>query len=615
MHSINYHLGFKSSAFPFPRPKLKLSTVAALSTADSPSNAFWDYNLLFFSQRSELHRPIRLKSIFGKIPQDFPSGTYYLVGPGLFSDDHGSTVHPLDGHGYLRSFDISNDRVAYSARYVSTDAEKEERKGKKEWRFTHRGPFSVLRGGRRIGNVKVMKNVANTSVVCWGGRLLCLWEGGEPYEIDPQSLDTLGLVDLTGVDADQVVKDQDWRKKFFRHGISELGVDIASFLLKPILYGVFNMPAKRLLAHYKIDPERNRLLMLSCNAEDMLLPRSNFTFYEFDSDFKLKQKKEFIIPDHLMIHDWTFTDSYYILVGNCVRLDIPASVLALSGTQPMISALAVNPTRPTTPVYILPRFTDERNGNTTHWRKPIEAPQQFWAMHAANAFEERDGLGNVEIQLQMSACSYQWFDFHRMFGYNWRNAKLDPSFMNTVARGDDLLPHLVKVSISLDSRGKCVICSEENLSNKWNRPADFTIINPAFAGRKNTYIYSSAASGKRRLLPHFPFDSVIKLNMNNGKVGSWSSGSRSFFGEPIFVPKSIYSGNAEDDGYILVVEYAVSKQTCYLVVLDARKIGGKDALVAKYEVPKELRFPLGFHGFWANRHLHKCILNTNGSCV
>lgn len=39
------------------------------------------------------------------------------------------------------------------------------------------------------------------------------------------------------------------------------------------------MPAKRLLAHYKIDPRTNRLLMVACNAEDMLLPRSNFTFY------------------------------------------------------------------------------------------------------------------------------------------------------------------------------------------------------------------------------------------------------------------------------------------------------------------------------------------------
>lgn len=43
--------------------------------------------------------------------------------------------------------------------------------------------------------------------------------------------------------------------------------------------GVFKMPEKRPLSHYKIDAKRNRLLMMWCNAEDMLLPRSNFTIY------------------------------------------------------------------------------------------------------------------------------------------------------------------------------------------------------------------------------------------------------------------------------------------------------------------------------------------------
>lgn len=43
--------------------------------------------------------------------------------------------------------------------------------------------------------------------------------------------------------------------------------------------GVFKMPPKRLLSHYKVDAQRNRLLIMSCNAEDMLLPTSHFTFY------------------------------------------------------------------------------------------------------------------------------------------------------------------------------------------------------------------------------------------------------------------------------------------------------------------------------------------------
>lgn len=38
------------------------------------------------------------------------------------------------------------------------------------------------------------------------------------------------------------------------------------------------MSPRRLLSHYKVDSRRDRLLTVSCNAEDMLLPRSNFTF-------------------------------------------------------------------------------------------------------------------------------------------------------------------------------------------------------------------------------------------------------------------------------------------------------------------------------------------------
>lgn len=39
----------------------------------------------------------------------------------------------------------------------------------------------------------------------------------------------------------------------------------------------------------------------------------------------LVQRREFVLPDHLMIHDWTFTDSHYVLLGNRIRLDIPGT--------------------------------------------------------------------------------------------------------------------------------------------------------------------------------------------------------------------------------------------------------------------------------------------------
>lgn len=46
---------------------------------------------------------------------------------------------------------------------------------------------------------------------------------------------------------------------------------------------------------------------------------------EFSSDFRLLNRREFTIPDHLMIHDWAFTDTHYVIIGNRIKLDIPGS--------------------------------------------------------------------------------------------------------------------------------------------------------------------------------------------------------------------------------------------------------------------------------------------------
>lgn len=188
------------------------------------------------SQRSETTQPITLRVVDGAVPADFPTGTYYLTGPGILSDDHGSTVHPLDGHGYLRAFTFDNNvtnKVKYMAKYIRTEAQLEEHDPKTNtWKFTHRGPFSVLKGGKKVGNTKVMKNVANTSVLKWGEKLLCMWEGGEPYEMESGTLDTIGRYNMMdGCDLDDHEDDEN-------PGDHDVW-DVAASLLKPILYGTY----------------------------------------------------------------------------------------------------------------------------------------------------------------------------------------------------------------------------------------------------------------------------------------------------------------------------------------------------------------------------------------
>jgi hypothetical protein len=95
-------------------PDVEKSKLRALS-----EEAFRDYQFLFRAQRNEVES-IPLTVVEGAVPDDF-AGVYYLCGSGILSDDHGSQLHPLDGHGYLRKFLFTGAScpVMYSARYLS----------------------------------------------------------------------------------------------------------------------------------------------------------------------------------------------------------------------------------------------------------------------------------------------------------------------------------------------------------------------------------------------------------------------------------------------------------------------------------------------------------------
>lgn len=93
---------------------------------------------------------------------------------------------------------------------------------------------------------------------------------------------------------------------------------------------------------------------------------------------------------------------------------------AVCGLSPMITALSVNTSKPTSPIYLLPRFPKEsinnNGGEERDWKVAIEAPSQMWVLHVGNAYEEKDQNGNLQIRIQASSCSYQWFNFEKMFG-------------------------------------------------------------------------------------------------------------------------------------------------------------------------------------------------------
>ncbi|KAK8945110.1 hypothetical protein KSP39_PZI008354 [Platanthera zijinensis] len=180
---------------------ISASTKDPIPDPTSATAAFNDYQLLFSSQPAESINPVTLRAVEGALPAGFPIGTYYLIGPGMTSDGYGSTVNPLDGHGYLRAFRFQGSgTVTYAARYLETEAAREEREvGTGKWRFRRPGLFSMLKVHKAVTTYRsITKNVGNTTVLSWGGRLFCLWDGGHPYEIDPTTLATVGPADLVG---------------------------------------------------------------------------------------------------------------------------------------------------------------------------------------------------------------------------------------------------------------------------------------------------------------------------------------------------------------------------------------------------------------------------------
>lgn len=141
-------------------------------------------------EHTELELPVR-----GRIP-DGLEGVLYRNGPGRMERGGHAYGHLFDGDGHVCRFEFRAGRVRYTNRFVRTDFFRaEEAAGRVLFRSlgTNR-PGGVAANCLRLR----FKNAANTHVILHAGRLLALYEGGAPHELDPRSLETEGVWDLSG---------------------------------------------------------------------------------------------------------------------------------------------------------------------------------------------------------------------------------------------------------------------------------------------------------------------------------------------------------------------------------------------------------------------------------
>lgn len=148
----------------------------------------------FKSLEQEHDYLIARSDVRGRIPASV-RGTFFRIGPGRNEIGGQKFGHWFDGDGMMHAVTFFDDGVRYRNRYVRTPKYLKETEAQ---RIVMRSFGHNIPGGWRKNIGRLPANCANTSLVYHGGRLLALWEGGQPYQLDPSTLDTVGRFTFDG---------------------------------------------------------------------------------------------------------------------------------------------------------------------------------------------------------------------------------------------------------------------------------------------------------------------------------------------------------------------------------------------------------------------------------
>ncbi len=137
----------------------------------------------------------RLNVLSGAIPSSL-RGRLYRNGPARLTRQGQTVGHWFDGDGGILGVQFKDGQAQGRYRYVQTAGwQQEEQAG----HYVLAGYGMQAPGAWWTRFNKAVKHVANTSVLALPDKLLALWEGGMPYALDLNTLDTIGLDDLGGL--------------------------------------------------------------------------------------------------------------------------------------------------------------------------------------------------------------------------------------------------------------------------------------------------------------------------------------------------------------------------------------------------------------------------------
>jgi all-trans-8'-apo-beta-carotenal 15,15'-oxygenase len=283
-----------------------------------------------------------IDAITGEIPTEL-TGTLFRNGPGLLDVNGQRIQHPFDGDGMVCAITFQKGRAHFRNRFVRTEGYVAEQAAGK---ILYRGVFGTQRPGGWLANAfdTKIKNIANTQVIYWGGKLLALWEAAQPHRLDPKTLETLGLEDFAG-------------------GL---------------------LAGSAFAAHPWIDPASKFDQGQPCLVNFSITAGLSFTLtiYELSLAGQIVRQQNYPMPGFAFIHDFAITPNYCVFFQNPVSFNPLPFLAGLKGAGECIKFCPDQMTR----MIVVPRSLTPRP-------QPIvlEAPSGF-VFHHANAYEQGDEI-------------------------------------------------------------------------------------------------------------------------------------------------------------------------------------------------------------------------------
>jgi len=219
-----------------------------------------------------------LEIIEGEIPADL-RGSLYRNGPARLSRGKQRIGHWFDGDGAILGVHFTGTGASGVYRYVKTEGYLDEQQ-KDAYIYPN---YGMTAAGAFWNNwLRSIKNAANTSVLALPDRLLALWEGGKPHALDLETLQTIGIDELSALTDKQPFS-----------------------------------------AHPKVDPVTGNIFNYGVGAG----VNAVLNLYRCDPTGKLEQQNAHTLSGLPLIHDFCFAGQYLVFLVSPVRVSIPSVAL------------------------------------------------------------------------------------------------------------------------------------------------------------------------------------------------------------------------------------------------------------------------------------------------